>query len=212
MAVAVANQHLGLLFSTSAATSMEKDRAERDNSIREMTRGLVAGSEEAFRTFHSAYFDRLLRYHLVIARGDEITARDALQETLLRVVRHARVFETEAALWGWLALLARSAACDGGRRRQRYWQMLSEYTRSLFGNNSEVIVEPNVHLHEILGEVLCELPPEDRMLLEHKYFHGGSVREIAEQAGLTEKAIESRLLRARRELRERMTRKLRDET
>ena len=55
-----------------------------------LTRGLAAGDEAAFRQFHEEYFDRLLRYHLILARGDEHAARDALQETLTRVARKGR--------------------------------------------------------------------------------------------------------------------------
>jgi DNA-directed RNA polymerase specialized sigma24 family protein len=36
------------------------------------------------------------------------------------------------------------------------------------------------------------------------------MRELAEQTGLTERAVESRLLRLRRQLREQVLRKLRD--
>src|SRR5262245_54918402 len=96
-----------------------------------LTAGLVMRHDEAFRDFHAAYFDRLLRYHLVLARGNEHSAHEALQETLLRVVRHARRFDDEEAFWSWLAVLARSAAVDGGRRRHRYWRLVTNYARSL---------------------------------------------------------------------------------
>ena len=49
----------------------------------------------AYRTFHNAYFDRLLRYLLVGGGGDEEAAREALQLTLVRVVRHVKVFDAE---------------------------------------------------------------------------------------------------------------------
>src|SRR6185295_9795485 len=101
------------------------------SAITALTTRMAARDEEAFREFHSLYFDRLLRYHIIIARGDEHTAHEALQETLLRVVRHARRFDDEEAFWCWLTVLARSAASDGGRKRNRYWQLLANYARSL---------------------------------------------------------------------------------
>ncbi len=77
-----------------------------------LTGGLAARDEEAFRQFHAAYFDRLLRYHLVIMRGDEHAAHEALQETFLRVVRPPRRCDDEEIFWSWLTVLARSAATD----------------------------------------------------------------------------------------------------
>jgi DNA-directed RNA polymerase specialized sigma24 family protein len=46
-------------------------------------------------------------------------------------------------------------------------------------------------------------------LIEGKYLDGATVRELSADAGLTEKAVESRLLRLRRELRERMLKRMR---
>ena len=66
-----------------------------------LTRALRAGDEAAWRDFHAAYAPRLLRYLLVVCRGCEDTAREALQRTFLRAVKHIRVFATEAELWSW---------------------------------------------------------------------------------------------------------------
>jgi RNA polymerase sigma factor (sigma-70 family) len=46
------------------------------------------------------------------------------------------------------------------------------------------------------------LDPEDRVVLEKKYFEECSVREIAAELGTTEKAVESRLSRVRTKLKE----------
>jgi len=61
----------------------------------------------------------------------------------------------------------------------------------------------------LLEESLGELPPEDRVLLENKYLEGDTVRDLSAVAGVSEKAMESRLLRLRRQLRERILAKLR---
>jgi DNA-directed RNA polymerase specialized sigma24 family protein len=50
---------------------------------------------------------------------------------------------------------------------------------------------------------------QDRRLLEGKYLDGETVKELAAHTGLTDKAIESRLGRLRRRLRELIIKKLR---
>ncbi|MEO7299756.1 MAG: sigma factor [Verrucomicrobiota bacterium] len=80
-----------------------------------LTAQMAKGDEAAYREFYELYFNRLLRYLLVLT-GNEETAREALQLTLLRVARHAKKFESEAALWSWLTVLARSSVIDESRK------------------------------------------------------------------------------------------------
>ena len=74
-----------------------------------LTARMRRGEEAAYRDFFDAYYNRLLRYLLVVAAGDEASAAEALQSTLLRVVRHIKVFAAEEVFWSWLTVLARSA-------------------------------------------------------------------------------------------------------
>ena len=175
-----------------------------------VTRGLAAGDEEAFREFHTQYFDRLYQFLLVVARGQEHEAKEALQQTLLRVVRYARVFESEDAFWGWLKIVARSVARDAGRKQQRYWALLESFAlRRRLEADDRTPAEAD-RLRSVLEETLDELDPQDRRLIAGKYLEGASVKELAVASELTEKAVESRLLRLRRRLRERLVRKLHD--
>lgn len=194
---------------------MEKPAAASGSasSICDLTRGLAAGDEEAFRQFHAVYFNRLLRYLFVATKGDEHAAREALQETMTRVVRYARRFDSEEVFWSWLTVLARSAVVDAGRKRHRYWRLLKGYAlfwRSTNPQRSDD-PDPDEYLNELLKQELEQLEPIDRSLVEGKYLSGASVRELAEQFGLTERAVESRLLRARRQLRQELVKQLKNE-
>jgi RNA polymerase sigma-70 factor (ECF subfamily) len=171
-----------------------------------LTCGLAAGNEEAFRQFQTLYFARLYRFLLVIARGDETKAREALQEAMLRVARHPKRFDDEEAFWCWLAAIGRNAARDAGRKQNRYLSLLARFTQ-------RHEMEPPVNNHEnamtiALEESVCELEMDERLLIEGKYLDGRTVKELSSEAGLSEKAVESRLLRLRRQLRERILKKL----
>lgn len=184
------------------------------NDVVWLSRGLAGGDEEAFRQFHERYFNRLLRYLMVITRGDEEEAREALQETYLRVARHARPFEKEEVFWSWVIVLARSAARDRGRKQQSYWRLLARYTRfwTSFGPDEPRGREADEQIRVLLNQSLKDLPSLDRKLVEGKYLQGASVIELANNSRMTEKAVESRLLRARRRLRETLLRKLSNES
>jgi RNA polymerase sigma-70 factor (ECF subfamily) len=196
------------LTGTHTVQELARPRPVSDGVAR-LTRRLTAGDEDAFREFHRLYFDRLYRLLLVITRGQEHEAQEALQETLLRVVRYARVFETDEAFWGWLKVVARNAARDGGRKHRRYFNLLQNFALRWQNHALErTFVEDN-HLGAILEESLAELDPQDRRLIEGKYLDGETVKELSAQTGLTDKAVESRLGRLRRRVRELMIKKLR---
>jgi RNA polymerase sigma-70 factor, ECF subfamily len=180
---------------------------EPDN-IALLTRRLAAGDEEAFREFHARYFDRLYQFLLVIERGHEDQTREALQQTLLRVVRYARVFESEEAFWGWLKVLARSAARDAGRKERRYLGLLQKFAFRLRHEPANVPAGEESFLGAAMEDCLADLEADDRRLIEGKYAEGATVKELSEQTGLTEKAVESKLTRLRRNLRERLLNKL----
>lgn len=182
------------------------------SDIAALTARMTRGDEEAFRAFHAAYSHRLLRYLFVMTRGQEDTAREALQSTLLRVARHVRRFDAEPAFWSWLTVLARSAVVDEARKRKRQTSLASRFFQWQQVDNQLPDPEADTHLVVLLQESLGDLPTEDRVLVERKYFQGKSVREIAVGLNTTEPAVESRLVRARRRLRELLTARLKDET
>ncbi len=179
-----------------------------DNRVRQLTRRIAAGEEAAFQEFHEAYFDRLYQFLLVVTRGQESEAQEALQQTLLRVVRYAREFDSEAAFWSWLKVVVRSTARDAGRKQRRYLTLLQRFALHETTQTESPALAQTDTVGATLEECLAELELPDRRLIEGKYLDGSTVRELSEQSGLTEKAVESRLLRLRKALRERVLKKL----
>jgi DNA-directed RNA polymerase specialized sigma24 family protein len=58
---------------------------------------------------------------------------------------------------------------------------------------------------------LASLPADERALLEQKYLNGKAVRELADERQMTEKAMESLLLRVRRKLKNAVFNRLQNE-
>ena len=191
---------------------MSEDLSPTASDIAALTARMVRGDEEAYHAFHAAYFSRLLRYLFVVVRGDEETAREALQLTMLRVVRHVRRFDSEAAFWSWLTVLARSAAVDEQRKRRRQTSLWDRFVRWQQVVNDSVDCEADAHLLALLEQSMSGLTTEERVLMERKYFEEESVRDIAASLNTTEKAVESRLVRARRRLKDLILTRLKDET
>ena len=177
-----------------------------------LTGRMSVHDEAAYRQFYGLYFNRLLRYLLVLTGGREDAARDALQATMPRIVRHVRRFDSEEVFWSWLTVLARSSVVDAERKRKRHLTLLERFFRSGPPAGPEVNSEADGNFMFWLEKNLVTLPLEDRDLIERKYFASDSVREIARDLGATEKAVESRLVRIRRRLKESILEELKNET
>ena len=169
--------------------------------IARLTAQMAKGDEAAYREFYGLYFNRLVRYLLVVT-GNENSARDALQLTMLRVARHIRPFQSEPAFWSWLTVLGKSAAVDEGRHLKRYLSLLTRFFEQRQIEISTTANDTEERLLELLDRNLAILPAADRELLEQKYLERQSVREMAQQMDLSEKALESRLLRVRHRLKD----------
>ena len=83
-------------------------------------------------------------------------------------------------------------------RREPFLQALPELSTS-----------PKVNLAAIdLRRILLTCKRNDRLVLQRHYLEGFKVREIALQQGWTETAVRIRLLRARRSIGKRMSRRV----
>ncbi|MDB6153625.1 MAG: hypothetical protein JWL90_2078 [Chthoniobacteraceae bacterium] len=169
---------------------------------------LVSGEEAAWREFHARTFDRLLRYLLIAAHGNEEAAREAIQIAYVKCVRHVRRFEIEGVMWGWLAQIARGCLIDLARRRSRYAALLQVVTEESLINEQP---RQAASFDEHLAAGLARLTPSERALIEACYLANQPIRQIAQARRTTPKAIESRLARIRFRLRAWLTRAARNE-
>ena len=192
------------------AAGRETAQFETSAEVSHLTRGLASGNEDDFREFHRLYFARLYQFLLVVARGQEQEAKEVLQETMVRVARYVRPFESEEVFWSWLKRVARSAAQDRGRKHQRYSALVRRFEEWWNNLGRPETPQSDHDLTPILHEALENLDPAERSLLEERYLERVAVKDLALRTGRTERAVESHLLRLRREMRQVMLKKLKN--
>jgi RNA polymerase sigma-70 factor (ECF subfamily) len=177
-----------------------------------LTARMSRGDEAAFQEFYRLYFNRLLRYLFVMTGGQEEIAREALQLTFVRVARHVRKFDSEIAFWNWLAVLARNCAVDELRKRNRQQSVLTRFFRQRPAGADLAKDEADEQFLKLVEKEIADLPDDERLLLERKYYGEETVRVLADEFQITEKAMESRLLRIRRKLKSLVLDRLKNET
>ena len=188
----------------SATAQSDNDRAALPPSpdIPALCSAVRRGDESAVRSLHALYHNRLSRYALVITRGNEAVAADAVQNTFLKALRSLRPLPDEPALWAWLARACRSSASDESRRSRRYSALLAKLA-TLFSPPDPTPPEDSESIWQsALQLALANLTDSDRALLDDRYTHRRSLASIATATGSSERAIEGRLARLRHHLRQ----------
>ena len=183
--------------------------AAADAEARALALAIARGDELAFRALYERYHDRLLRFALVLGRGDESLAQDLVQTVFVTAAKKLRRVDSEEHLWNWLAQVARQSSAKAWRKRERdpalaHAEVLKE--------DCAATAEPDSFLEEKLDVALKTLDTDEQQLVRAFYFDRLSHKEIADQLGTTPKAVSSRLERVREKLRSLMKRALSHET
>lgn len=177
-------------------------------NLKELTKAICQGDEQAFTRFYDLYSLRLYKYLLVLARGDESEAREVLQTVVVKLARCFKVFDEERRMWGWLCQVARNAYVDLCRTRQREQRFVP------LGEHRPELVEGRAEEHrlsESLHQALQRLTPEEQELMRAAYVDERPLQELAHASGQTYKAMESRLARLRQKLKSNLLSYLRHE-
>jgi RNA polymerase sigma-70 factor (ECF subfamily) len=173
----------------------------------ELVRRARRGDAAAFHDIVDRYAQRLfgLAYSLL---GSAADAEDAVQETLAGAYRGLARFEERAALWTWLArILVRQAAKQ--RRGSRGRKLLSldsgaaQEEQPIVGDARLHALSPaaiGVDVRLDLAEAIKTLSEDHREVIVLREIEQMSYDEIAQVLAVPRGTVESRLHRARAEL------------
>lgn len=173
------------------------------------------GNLDAFGELVRRYERRVYRTARHIVQNDE-DAEDVLQEAVLKAFEHLDSFQEQSKFYTWLVRIAVNESLMKLRKRK------SDRSVSL-DESIETDEEPIVReiavwddnpeqrysqseMREILDEAIDSLKPIFRTVFVLRDVEELSTEETAEALGLSIAAVKSRLLRARLQLREKLTR------
>jgi RNA polymerase sigma-70 factor (ECF subfamily) len=173
-----------------------------------VVRQILAGDEQAFRKTFDDYFPRLYRFAKSRLNGDHDAACDVVQQTFCKGIERLDTYRGEAALYTWFYQICRNTLidyCRANNIRSRNFVPLEDQDNIravLESLAAPAIDQPEVRASRsdvvrLIQATLDALPVRYGDVLELKYAEGFSVKEIALQLGISEKATESTLTRAR---------------
>lgn len=173
------------------------------------------GDLRAFSELVTRYDRKIFRLAKHITQSDE-DAEDVLQETFLKAFEHLGDFQGNSKFYTWIVRIAVNESLMKLRKRK------SDRTVSIdesIDTGEETVVreiavwEENPEqrysreeLREILSQAVDSLRPAFRTVFVLRDIEDLSTEETAEALSLSVPAVKSRLLRARLQLREKLTR------
>jgi RNA polymerase sigma-70 factor (ECF subfamily) len=179
-----------------------------------LVRAAKAGEMRAFEELVKRYDRNVFRIvqHITQNRED---AEDVVQDAFLKAYRNLEQFQEQSKFYTWLVRIAVNEALMKLRRRrpERMISLDQEVETEEDSMPREVADwSPNpeqqytqAELRDILGRTIQGLPAGFRMVFVLRDVEGLSTEETAEALGLSIPAVKSRLLRARLQLRERLS-------
>ena len=132
--------------------------------------------------------------------GDRELAEDVCQEAWLRAVREWRVKGVPDIPIAWLTTVARNLIVDQLRRRE-YVPLESVSAQDVLTAVEDDDVSDSTAIVSALTNALARLPKAEAELLESFHFERNKMSQLATSYGVSERAIEGRLRRARERLR-----------
>jgi RNA polymerase sigma-70 factor (ECF subfamily) len=185
------------------ASSDDRDQTDMER--------LAAGHETALNDLMERHGEKLLRYLLRSLQNEE-EAADLAQETFVRIYQNRAKFNPAQKFSTWLYAIAANLVRDCYRSRVRHPQVSldakNEVSGKEFGEqltDESLIPSESLQMSEradAIRKAVAALPEELRTPLILAEYEEMSQAEIGEILNCSAKAVETRIYRARNQLRE----------
>jgi RNA polymerase sigma-70 factor (ECF subfamily) len=179
-----------------------------DSELLELSR---QGDRTAFGELLSRHYEKCGNLATAILR-DRAAASDEVQNACCQALRHLNDYRGTAEFWGWMSVIVANQCRMNLRRSRKRPQLPLEevgaYARITFAEHAgdpEQDLMTDQMLAVVRREMSC-LPPLLRNVALLCDVEGLPMEEVAARLGLTVAAAKSRLVRARTEVRARVSR------
>lgn len=167
---------------------------------------IALGDRQAFATLFDTSGPKLFALSLRVLK-DRAEAQDALQDTFVKIWRHADRFQvTDHHPMSWLFTIARNTAIDRLRAR-RTTEDIADHAHHLTspGAGPEAALVAASEAGRIRA-CLAELPEDRRAAVQRAYLDGDSYADLADAFGIPLNTVRTWLRRGLMSLRECMSR------
>lgn len=183
---------------------LSQDPAEkRGSSVRLLIERVKAGDAAAFDQLMICYQRRVVSIAWRML-GNREDARDAAQETFLRVYKHLSSFRADQEFSAWLYRITVNVCNDLARKRGRANQFASleaerdtDYMRSLASEDDIEAAAIRAQEQALVSDALQSLSRKERAAVVLRDLEGLSTEEVARALGSSQTTVRSQISSAR---------------
>lgn len=171
----------------------------------ELAAALRTGDQEAFRMIYDRHWDKLL---VVAAKrlDSVVEAEEAVQDIFLNLWRKRETFELKVSFENYLAVAVKFEVINRRAKRVRESALQGELVALPSSVNEGNFSFDLEYLQRQLEQTILSLPPKCRLVFRLSRDNDYTNKEIADELGITEKAVEKHMTKALKTLRERFGR------
>lgn len=163
-----------------------------------------------YRSFEKAYKEAalpLMKFLVKRMGGNVEAAEEVFQETALAALKGWYTFEHKSSYFTWICRIGLNKMADYYRYQINHeskiiaplFEEISQFHSGELSNEERLSL---LELRESVKDCLLLLPDEKRQLLYMRYWLDMSIQSIAEKLGISERAAEGKVYRAKLAFRE----------
>ncbi len=180
---------------------MKGDQSVKEQDIVDL---LKAHNEKGIEELLKHY-GPLIRYIVSPILSNEQDREDCISEITMRIWEKIELYNSESGTWkAWITTIARNLALNHARKK-KYSESLDDMSDNMAAYEptpEELVLKKE--RQRIITEAVNALPIKDKLLFYRKYYYMQPMAQIASELGMTERAVEGKLYRIKKQLRKRL--------
>ncbi len=168
-----------------------------------LIRSFRQGNQQSLGALYTIYYPKV--YHTCFSFTKNYDdAFDLAQDVLLKAFNNLERFEGDSSFSTWLFSITRNyCISQTSKRKNLYFEDVQFIYNKLVDHSSSEEMESRKKIEQLeleLRNYLDLLPVRDKRMLELKYFHNYSIKDLQKEFQLSASAVKMRLLRARQKM------------
>ena len=186
-----------------------------NKTVEEIVEKAKSGDMSAFDLLYREYSEKLLKYVIKLG-ADRNDAEDIVSDSFVEAIEHIGDLKNNAFFSTWLHSIAKNKVYTMKKKEQKHARVdftsddgdeqndgLDVAAAKAAEYNGDTIMLPedyaeNEDIKQILADTINSLNPDQRDAIYLFYYKNNSISEIAEQTGVSENTVKSRLSLARK--------------
>ncbi|MBA4301460.1 RNA polymerase sigma-70 factor, ECF subfamily [Algoriphagus alkaliphilus] len=162
------------------------------------------GETQAIEDFYFLFKKPVLRFILSMVK-DPLESEAIFHEVFLKILRKRCELESEDRIRAYIFTITKNEVIDYFKSLKRDRERLENYFITRMHESSPEMIDAEENILNRLEGALHTLPFQRKKVLELSYYQDKSYQEIAEELGISKNTVKNHLIKARVNLRDRLS-------